>query len=291
MAKPQLPVKVACVQMRIVQNDVEQNLSRAKTMILEACQHGANLLVLPELFNTGCVFDDRAQAYQFAEPIPSGKSAQMLLSLAMEHGVYLTGSILERSGPDIYNTAVLAGPGGLVGIYRKLHPCEEEVYWNEPGNLGLPVFHTELGRIALLICLDAYYPETFRICALQGADIVCVNFNSADVKESRGLPDPYHTMAPILCMANALSNHMIVAGTNCVGSTNGSVFGGQSIVANQWGAPVTGLADCKREEILYAEVDLADSRRKYFHPTNSRLANRRTDVYAPMLGYNPPQNT
>ena len=239
------------------------------------------------LFTTGSAFDTRAEAYAVAEAIPDGRTSQFLLKKAREHGVYITGSFVERDGADLYNTAVLAGPDGLVGKFRKLHPCEDEVYWAEPGNLGIPVFHTPIGRIALLICLDAYYPECFRICALQGADIICTMFNAYHVKESRRLPDPYATMAGVLCMANALSNHVFVACCDAVGECNGTRFAGQSMVANQWGAPLAGPASDEEEAIVYADIDLADSRRKYFHPTNSRLANRRIDVYSQDLGYHP----
>ena len=286
MEKVQSPARVACVQMEVAQGEKTRNLDTARRMILEGCEKGANLLVLPELFNTGSMIEDRAEAYALAESIPNGTSVKMLLELARTHGVYLVASLLERQGPDLFNTAVLAGPEGLVGKYRKLHPCEDEVYWVEPGDLGLPVFHTQIGRIAMLICLDAYYPETARICALQGADIICIPSNWMDVKESRKLPDPYWTMAPVLCMANALANHVLVAGVNCVGNQRGRHFPGQSLVAGPWGAPLTGLAG-QTEEILCADVDLCDSRRKYFHPTNSRLANRRTDVYSADLGYRP----
>ena len=239
------------------------------------------------LFTTGSAFDTRAEAYAVAEAIPDGRTSQFLLKKAREHGVYITGSFVERDGADLYNTAVLAGPDGLVGKFRKLHPCEDEVYWAEPGNLGIPVFHTPIGRIALLICLDAYYPECFRICALQGADIICTMFNACHVKESRRLPDPYATMAGVLCMANALSNHVFVACCDAVGECNGTRFAGQSMVADQWGAPLAGPASDEEEAIVYADIDLADSRRKYFHPTNSRLANRRIDVYSQDLGYHP----
>ena len=290
MEKNQSPARVACVQMELVQGNKEQNLGTARRMVKAAVDGGANLLVLPELFNSGSMIDSRAEAFSLAESIPDGQSTQLLLELAEAYGIYIVASLLERKGPDLYNTAVLAGPEGLVGKYRKLHPCEDEVYWVEPGDLGLPVFHTPIGRIAMLICLDAYYPEAARICALQGADVICIPSNWMDVKESRHLPDPYWTMAPVLCMSNALVNHVLVAGTNCAGIINGRRFPGQSVIANPWGAPIAGPAG-QEEEIIFADVDLCDSRRKYFHPTNSRLANRRTDVYSGDMGYRPERHT
>lgn len=281
-----MPVKVACLQMELRHLLVKENLQKASAMVEEACDAGANLLVLPEVFNTGSGFANREEVYKYAEKIPEGQTVSLLIELAKARKVYITGSLLEVDGVDVYNTAVLVGPEGYVGKFRKLHPCGGEVYNIEPGDTGIPVFRTPIGRIALLVCLDAYYPESFRIAALQGADIVCVPFHSDDAKVSRNLPEPFHTMAPVLCMANALSNHIFVAGCNSVGNRDGQVqAGGQSVVANQWGAWSAPMASYDKEEIIYAEVDLADSRRKYFHPTNSRLANRRTDVYSADLGY------
>ena len=282
----QSPARIACVQMDVVQGNVGQNLDTAQRMIEQACQNGANLLVLPEMYNTGCVFDRRSDVFALAEAVPNGRSSRMLENIARKHGIYIVASLVEKEENDLFNTAILVGPDGFVGKYRKLHPCEDEVYWVEPGNLGLPVFHTRIGRIGVIICLDAYYPETFRILAFQGADIVCVPSNWSDGKEIRALPDPYWTMAPVLCMANALSNHIIVAGTNRVGQTGKMKFPGQSIIVGPWGNPIAGPGLMK-EGVIYADVDLCDSRRKYFHPTNSRLANRRIDVYSYDLGYRP----
>ena len=113
--------------MEIFPVDKDRNLATAERMIREACEQGAGLLILPEMFNTGTVMEDRAQAYAMAETIPDGRSVQLLLGLAREKGVYIVASFLERQGPDLFNTAVLAGPEGLVGKYRMLKPCEEEV--------------------------------------------------------------------------------------------------------------------------------------------------------------------
>lgn len=281
------PVKIACIQMHAEYGALDANLAKVRKLVKEACDNGANFLVLPEVFNQGMIGSDRATAFSLAESIPDGKTTQTLLELATENKVYICGSFIELDGPDLYNTAILVGQEGFIGKYRKLHPCEDEVYYIEPGNLGIPVFHTPIGRIALLICLDGYYPETYRIAALQGADIVCVLFNAKDVHESRKMPEGMYTAITSLCLANALSNHIFVVGCNREGECDGYMAAGQSVIANQWGAPVVPIAPHDKEVILYAEVDLADSRRKYFHPTNSRLANRRTDVYSTLLGYNP----
>lgn len=263
----------------------DQNLARAEELILAACANGANLLVLPETFNINPSYKNRAEVYTVAEPIPEGKTTRLLLRLANEQGIYICGSFLEQEGVDLFNTSVLVGPDGFIGKYRKLHLCGSENYYLEPGNLGIPVFHTPLGKIALLICLDAYYPETFRIAAMQGADIVCVSFAGDNNQAARKLPEGVYTINPALCMANAVSNHIFVVGCNRVGTCHGILKAGQSIIANQWGAPVVPIAPHDKETILYAQVDLCDSRRKHFTSINSRLANRRVDIYDSMLGY------
>lgn len=291
MKAPVSPVKVACIQMDIIDGNIDANLQKAEKLIREACAAGAGLIVLPETFNSGFFMDCREQAYQAAEPVPEGKSSQLLISLAREYSVYICASLLERSGSDIFNAGILAGPDGYIGKCRKLHPCEDEVYYVEPGDLGIPVFHTPIGRIGLCICLDAYYPEVFRILALQGVDIVCCMFNSSDVKETRHLPDPFHTLVTTLCMANAVSNHIFTVCCDRVGrghdTMHGSKFAGQSAIISPWGGPLSGIASDEEETILYADIDLSDARKKNYHPANSRLAVRRTDVYSADLGYDP----
>lgn len=284
------PVKIACVQMDIRSRDKDYNLDHASQLIQAACRNNAGLIILPELFSTGSYFDNRQDAYSYGESIPEGPTAAMLTELACRHNVYLAASFIERDKSSLYNTAVLAGPGGLVGKYRKLHLCGDEIYWLEPGNLGLPVFQTPIGRISMLICLDGYYPETYRICALQKADIICIPTNWA----CSGLPAPYRTMGPVLSMANALSNHIFVAACTRVGEEPGLQYPGQSIIAGPTGSPVSGPAG-DQEEILYAVCNLSDARKRYLNATNSRLGNRRTDVYGELLGYQPekqacPQN-
>ncbi len=280
------PVKIACIQMSIEYGNKAGNLENAEKHIVEACENGANLIVLPEVFN-GAQDNTREDAYASAEVIPSGDTSQMMLRLAKERQVFICGSFPESDGVDLFNTSILVGPDGYIGKYRKLHLCGSEPFKLEPGNLGIPVFHTKLGRIALLICLDAYYPETFRIAALQGADIVCVSFNAGDFHEARNRPEGVYTAMPALCQANALSNHIFVVGCNGVGKCGNSVYAGQSVISSQWGMPIVPIAPHDREAILYANVDLSESRRKHFTETDSRLANRRLDVYSSLLGYDP----
>ena len=279
--------KIACIQITPFYADVDQNLEKAERYILEACENGANLLVVPELFNIGSV-KDRQIVRNLAEKIPEGKTSQWMMGLAMEKGVYICGSILEIDGVDIYNTAILMGPDGFIGKYRKLHLCGREVHNYEPGNLGIPVFRTPIGRIAMLICQDSNFPETFRIAAMQGADIVLVPFAGGDWMEKRGFPDGMHTMVPAACMYNSLVNHIYVVGCNRTGVCNGVRKAGQSIITNTTGGLSAPIAPYDEEVILYAEVDLVASRDKQAQSVgHGRIADRREDIYDTLLGYDP----
>lgn len=281
LCREENPIRVACVQMDVKLKDISFNLKRAENLIREAAGNGAKLIVLPELFSTGYTFQNREEVYQYAETVPDGQTSRFLAELSKKLSVYIVGSILEQDGVNLYNCSLLTGPEGIIGTYRKLHLCGDEIYWMEPGNLGLPVFHTKIGRIALLICLDGFYPETYRICALQGADIICVSTNWSHVK---ALPAPYKTMGPVLTMANALSNHIFIAAASRIGSEPGLDYPGQSVIAGVNGAPLSGPAP-EQETIIYADCNLADTRKRYLDATNSRLGNRRTDVYDKFLGY------
>lgn len=278
-----LYAKVACIQTNVILKDKQANLSTATSLLNEAADNGASLIILPELFNSGYTFDSRDEMLSFAEPIPNGETVTTLAAIAVQRNIYIVASMAEVDGIDLYNAAVLVGPEGYIGKYRKTHICGDELYWFEQGNLGFPVFNTRLGKIAMLVCLDGYYPETYRICALQKADIICIPTNWAHCDH---LPAPYHTMGPTLTMSNALSNHIFVAACTRVGAEPGISYAGHSIIACPTGAPISEIAG-KEQQIIYAECDLAETRKQYIDATNSRLKNRRIDLYDALLGYTP----
>jgi predicted amidohydrolase len=158
----------------------------------------------------------------------------------------------------------------------------EEVLYFEPGDLGFPVFQTPIGRIGVAICYDGWFPETFRLCALQGADIVCVPTNWVPIP---GQAEGRQAMANILAMGAAHSNSMFIACADRVGTERGQPFEGQSLIVNYTGWPVAGPASRDSEEIVLAEVNLSEARRmRNWNAFNQVLRDRRTDVYDEMLG-------
>jgi predicted amidohydrolase len=132
------------------------------------------------------------------------------------------------------------------------------------------------------ICYDGWFPESYRLCALQGADIVCIPTNWVPIP---GQAKNREAMANILVMAAAHANSVFAAAADRVGTERGQPFIGQSLIASYTGWPIAGPASPDTEEILYAEANLADARRKRnWTEYNQVLRDRRTDVYDEMLG-------
>jgi predicted amidohydrolase len=275
-------VRVACIQMEPHVGDKARNVERSIELIEEAAGQGAKLVVLPELANSGYVFESREEAFELAETVPDGETVRAWAAAAKRHGLYLTAGICERDGEALYNSAVLIGPEGHIGTFRKVHLWNEENLFFEPGNLGFPVFRTPLGRIAMIICYDGWFPESWRLCALQGADIVCVSTNWVPIP---GQDPKREAMANILCMAAAHSNSIFVAAADRVGTERGQPFIGQSLIVSYTGWPIAGPAGRQDEEIVLADCNLADARRKRnWNEYNQVLRDRRSDLYDEMLG-------
>jgi len=275
-------VRVACLQMEPIVGEKDCNVKHSLKMISEAADKGAKLLVLPELCNSGYVFTSREEAFSLAEVIPDGPTTQAWMKIAKERELYIVAGISEREGDSLYNSAVVVGPNGYIGTFRKVHLWNEENLYFEPGNLGFPVFSTPIGRIGTFICYDGWFPESYRLCALQGADIVCIPTNWVPIP---GQDPKREAMANILVMGSAHSNSVFVAAADRVGTERGQPFVGQSLIASYTGWPVAGPASAKDEEIIYADVNLADARRKRnWNEYNQVLRDRRSDVYDEMLG-------
>lgn len=275
-------VTIACIQMEPRVGDKDGNIARSVEQIDRAAAEGAGLVVLPELTNSGYVFTDRAEAFALAEEIPEGPTMRAWSERAASHGIHIAAGIAEREGSRLFNSAVLIGPEGHVGTFRKVHLWNEENLWFEPGNFGFPVFHTPIGRIAMAICYDIWFPEAFRLVALQGADIVCVPTNWVPIP---GQVEGEKAMATILTMAAAHSNSICIACADRIGTERGQPFEGQSLIVSHTGWPVAGPASRDGDEILIATIEPGAARRaRNWNDFNQILRDRRTDVYDEMLG-------
>jgi predicted amidohydrolase len=251
-------------------------------MIDQAADQGAKLIVLPELSDSGYVFESRNEAYSLSGTVATSPTIEAWAKIAKARRIYMVGGFSERESEALYNSAAVIGPDGVIGVYRKNHLWGAENLFFERGNLGFPVFNTQLGRVAALICYDGWFPEAWRLCALQGADIVCVPTNWVPM---RSQPDAMPSMSSILCMAAAHSNSMFVAAACRTGIERGQPFIGQSLIVNHEGWPIAGPAGREDTTILLAECNLSDARRKRtLNDFNQVVRDRRSDLYGEMLG-------
>ncbi|WP_246257882.1 nitrilase family protein [Pararobbsia alpina] len=261
----------------------KQNVMRTLRLIEEAAIAGAKLVVLPELANTGYMFESREEALGLAERIADGATVRAWTDAARSLGIHIAGGIAEFGGDGrLYNAALLAGPQGVIGTYRKLHLWNDEHRIFDRGNLGLPVFETGIGKLAMAICYDGWFPEVYRLLAAQDADIICVPTNWVPMP---GQPAHSAAMAHILTMAAAHSNGVSIVCANRIGTERTQPFIGQSLIVGARGWPLAGPASTDGECILYARIDREQSRQaRRFNVFNEVLSDRRGDVYDPMLG-------
>ena len=184
-------VTIACLRFQMTLWNMEENLRRIKPLIQEAEEKGAQIVVTPECALSGfAVHLYRPilwDAFKSAcEPVDGPRMAEVA-RWAGSLGIYLAIGYMEREGDHRYNSCAFFGPdGSLIGNYRKTHIGypEQNVEGQlvEPGD-ALPVFHTELGRIGILICMDRYYPEAALTLAAKGAEIILMPSTSNPTRE------------------------------------------------------------------------------------------------------------
>lgn len=269
--------RIAVIQFEPEFGNLLANVERMRIALVDAADLGAELIVLPELSNSGYVFESAAEAKGLAEAIGNGPASCMWEQVAAERGVYIVAGVTEMDGEKLFNTAVMYGPRGLVGKYRKVHLWDAEALYFTPGDLGFPVFDTPHGRIGMLVCYDGWFPESYRSLVLQGADIVCVPTNWVPIP---GQASGEQAMATILSMANAHSNGLVIAAANRTGIERGQEFIGQSLIVSHTGWPVAGPAAHEGPATLLADVDVEGIRSsRTWGKFNNPVLDRRVDTY------------
>jgi predicted amidohydrolase len=249
------------------------NVPRLLSLAEEAATHGARLVVLPEMANIGYCFESRTEVSSFVQPVP-GPFTRQLEEVASRHGCVVVcgvGEVEEESGL-YYNTAVVVGPHGYLGKYRKTHFFSADAKWAVEGDLGLPVWDTPVGRLGVEVCMDATYPETGRLLALQGAQVICFPTNWV------GSIPPDHRW-----ISQAFENGVYWIAANRCGHERGLEFLGGSCIIAPDGHMQTVASS--RDEIVYGEIDLdrADSRCFSVDRPEDKLADRRPGLYQEML--------
>ena len=245
-------MKVAAVQMEPKILEKERNIARCLKLMRTTAKEGAQLIIFPECALSGYCFASLAEAIPVAEPVP-GPSSDKIASLCRELNAYVIVGLLEKDKNRYYNAAAFIGPQGLVGKYRKIHlPHLGIDRFVTAGDLPFTVYETGLGRIGMAICYDANFPESCRTLALQGADLIALPTN---------WPQGAESVPEVVIPTRALENHVFCIAANRVGKERGFSFFGRSKICH-WVGITLEEGKMGEEDILYADIELADAREK-----------------------------
>ncbi|MFH1373421.1 MAG: nitrilase-related carbon-nitrogen hydrolase [bacterium] len=262
-------MNLAFIQFAPVLGDLQANINKLQRLIPAAAE--ADLLVLPELCNSGYNFTSQKQALETSETVSDSTYIQFLVSQCKRHEVSVVSGFNERDGDKLYNSAVLIGQDGCLGKYRKLHLFLNEKDIFQPGDVGLPVFDIGVCRLGILICFDWIFPEAWRVLALKGADIIC--HPSALV-----LPGLAQRAVPI----HGLTNRVYTIIANRIGTDGELTFTGLSTIADTKGE-VLAQASPTGEEVKVVEIDVSLARDKMVTPRNDIFTDRRPQEYKRLL--------
>lgn len=265
-------MKIGCLQFAPVLGDSRDTMQKLSALLPQAA--GLDLLVLPELCNSGYNFTSREQAWAAAESVEDSRFIDFLSHMCQENGSYIVSGFNERDGDVLFNSAVLVGPDGYIGKYQKLHLFLNEKTYFQPGQSGLPVFDIGSCKIGIQVCFDWMYPEAWRILALKGADVICHTSNLV-------LPGLAQRAVPV----HALINRVFTITANRVGTEGDLTFTGLSTIADPRGN-VLGQASATGEELLSAEIDPAAARDKQITALNHLFNDRRIDAYTELVEKN-----
>ena len=268
-------VTVAAVQMKC-STHVEENIAKADALVREAAEKGAQIILLPELFERQYFCQERRyEYYEFAKEVNENDAVKHFSALAKELSVVIPVSFYEKDVNRLFNTvAVIDADGSNLGIYRKTHIPDDHYYQEKfyfvPGDTGFQVFDTAYGKIGVGICWDQWFPETARSMALLGAEILLypTAIGSEPILECDSMPHWRRVM-----QGHAAANLMPVIAANRIGTetvepcegnggqTSALNFYGSSFIADETGELISE-ASRDQEEILYSEFDLAELAQK-----------------------------
>lgn len=268
--------------------DRQENIDNAVDMVREAAAGGANIVLLQELFETPYFCKDIDEKYfELATPVDDNPAVLRMQSVARELGVVIPVSIFERSNNAFFNTLVMIDADGeILGKYRKSHIPDAfgytEKYYFSPGDTGIVVWNTRFCRLAVPVCWDQWFPETARIAALKGAELIL--YPTAIGSE----PNSVDTIAlrhwQLTQRGHSAANVIPVAASNRIGFEQGESchmrFFGSSFITDHLGEMVVEASQDERQ-VLVSEIDLGEARR--YRDRFNLFRDRRPDLYSPLM--------
>ncbi len=261
-------ITVAAVQMKMTAQHVE-NIAHAEALVREAAEQGAQIVLLPELFERPYFCQERRYDYlDYAQPVSENPAVERMMVAARELSVVIPVSFYERDGNSQYNSvAMIDADGTLLGVYRKTHIPDDHYYQEKfyftPGNTGFRVFETRYGRVGVGICWDQWFPEAARAMALLGADILLypTAIGSEPILLTDSMPHWRRTMQghsaanviPVVA-ANRVGEERVTPCAENGGQKSALVFYGSSFLTDETGEIIAG-ADRESECVLLTKYD------------------------------------
>lgn len=263
--------------------DKKANVTKAESLVRESASNGANIILLPELFESLYFCKDMDEKYfEWAKPLQNNKLIARFSNLAKELGVVILVSYFEKAEDEFFNSLVVIDTDGSVGEnYRKTHipdgPGYEEKFYFKPGYTGFKVWKTKFGKIGAGICWDQWFSETARSLALMGADII---FYPTAIGSEPEIHVDSRDHWQRVQMGHAACNTVPVVAANRIGVETGEsctlTFYGSSFITDYTGA-IIAEASRDKEEIIYADFDFKENakQREYW----GLLRDRRPECY------------
>lgn len=240
------------------------NKKRSIELISEAIQKKANLIVLPELANSGLIFTDQEDAYRHSETLESEIVTEWK-KLSRENDAYIVAGFNERVGNECYNSALLIGPEGIIDTYRKIHLVGwvEGEYFKKTKQMP-KVYELPFAKIGIQICYDVWFPEISRWHALQGAELICVPSNwfatpDGIAYDRHGLAGPHYLMK-----ASSIANNVAFANASRVGKEGTTDYIGGSCVIDKNGQILNDLASEEKEEVKIITMSIEKEITRYY---------------------------
>jgi len=260
-------MNVGYLQFAPVFGQVQANVAKVRNMLDNST---ADVMVLPELFNTGYYFSNIEEVASVAEKIPDGFTCRQLTETAKQWRMHIVAGILEEDEGKYYNSAVLIGEEGYIDHYRKIHLFNEEKNFFTPGDRPFRVYDTGKAKIGIMICFDWIFPESTRILSLLGAEVICHPAN---------LIMPY---CPKVMPSRCFENRVFAITANRTGSETREgktiSFIGQSQIVNPEGKIIKRAgADGDALEIVF--INPAEARNKKIDTYNDLFKDRRPEMY------------
>jgi 5-aminopentanamidase len=248
--------------------EVQKNLD----VVVKAIEaFSGDLLVFPELALSGYQFVKRTEAEELAQEVPGSSVIRQIVDAVQTRHLHVVIGIAERQNGLLYNSALILGPQGYLGTYRKIHLFFEETLWFSPGNTGFQVWDIGLAKVGILVCFDWFYPESARSLALQGADILCHPSN---------LVLPY---CPDAMVTRCLENRVFAITANRIGVEE---RGGKSPLRFIGLSEIVGpdghifyRASESDSELYSCEIEVSQAHNKRINPYNDLLQDRRPQMY------------